>query len=149
MFFPHVTVAAVIEKDGRFLMVEETIGGGAVINQPAGHLEEGESLTEAVRREVLEETAWDIRPVALTGVYRWPQPERQRTWLRFNFIGEALRDTGAALDPDIDRTLWLTEEEIAALNERGRLRSPQVWRAVRDYRDGRRYPLELLADIGP
>ncbi|RTZ60170.1 MAG: NUDIX hydrolase [Gammaproteobacteria bacterium] len=147
MFFPHVTVAAVIEKDGKFLMVEETIGGLAVINQPAGHLEDNESLVDAVKREVLEETAWEFKPRHLLGVYRWPQPKKDRTWLRFNFTGEAVRDTGRALDPDIDRALWLPEQEIAALQQSGKLRSPQVWQAMRDYRAGKQYPLDLLVDL--
>ncbi len=147
MFFPHVTVAAVIEKDGKFLMVEETIGGKPVVNQPAGHLENGESLIDAVKREVLEETAWEITPLHLLGVYRWPQPEKNRTWLRFNFTGEAIRDTGQALDPDIDRALWLTESEIITLRDADKLRSPQVWQAMLDYRAGKQYPLDLLVDL--
>jgi len=147
MFFPHVTVAAVMEKDGKFLMVEETIGGQAVINQPAGHLEEHESLLDAVKREVLEETAWEFEPRHLLGVYRWPQPEKDRIWLRFNFTGEAVRDTGRALDPDIDRALWLTESEIISLHDAGKLRSPQVWRAMLDFRAGKQYPLDLLVDL--
>lgn len=147
MFFPHVTVAAVIEKDGKFLMVEETIDGKPVVNQPAGHLEADESLIDAVKREVLEETAWEIEPQELIGIYRWPQPEKDRAWLRFNFTGEAIRDTGLALDPDIDRTLWLPESKIAAMNTSGKLRSPQVWQAMLDYRAGKRYPLDMLADL--
>ena len=147
MLFPHVTVAAVIENNGRFLMVEETIGGETVINQPAGHLEDGESLIEAVRREVLEETAWEFEPRYLLGVYRWPQREKQRTWLRFNFTGAVIRNTGQALDPDIERALWLTENEIITLHEAGKLRSPQVWQAMLDYRAGKLYPLDLLVEL--
>ena len=80
-------------------------------------------------------------------MYRWPQREKQRTWLRFNFTGAVIRDTGQALDPDIERALWLTENEIITLREAGKLRSPQVWQAMQDYRAGKLYPLDLLVDL--
>lgn len=145
MFFPHVTVAAVVERDGRFLMVEENIGGRLVINQPAGHLEDDESLIAAVKREVQEETAWEVEPTGLIQVYRWRQAERDRTWLRFCFSAQTLRETNEPLDPDIERAVWMSEAEILGASERHR--SPQVAAAVRDYLNGQRFPLDLLQDI--
>lgn len=131
---PHVTVAAVIVHDGRYLMVEEAPDGHAVINQPAGHLEHGESLIEAVCREVLEETARTFTPNGLIGVYQWSPPARPRaTYLRFCFTGQVGdRDPAQALDPDILATHWLRRDEIA----RGRWepRSPLVLRCIDDAR---------------
>src|SRR5574343_794623 len=85
---PHVTVAAVVQRDGKFLLVEEETDAGLAFNQPAGHLEAGESLLEAVVREVREETAYDFRPRSLVGIYQWPHPEKGITYLRFAFAGE-------------------------------------------------------------
>ncbi|MGE5240457.1 MAG: NUDIX hydrolase [Bacteroidota bacterium] len=144
---PNVVVAAIVERDGKFLLVEERADGRLVLNQPAGHLDEGESLTDAVVRETLEETAWHFAPESLLGVYRWPHPTKGITYLRFAFIGQVTRhDPERALDRDIVRALWLTPEEIRA--ERARHRSPQVERCLNDYLAGRRYPLELLKDLG-
>jgi 8-oxo-dGTP pyrophosphatase MutT (NUDIX family) len=143
---PHVTVAAIAERQGALLFVEEAIAGRLVLNQPAGHWEEDESLIDAVRREVLEETGYGFAPEALTGIYRWDVPDRDLTYLRFVFAGEVgiapVRDT---LDRNILRTLWLSPEELAA--ERARLRSPMVLRCVQDYLAGRRFPLEILSEI--
>jgi ADP-ribose pyrophosphatase YjhB (NUDIX family) len=144
---PNVVVAAVVERDGRFLLVEERAEGQLVLNQPAGHLEDGESLVDAVVRETLEETAWHFEPQALLGVYRWPHPKKHVTYLRFAFIGTATRhDAARKLDDGIERALWLTHEEIIA--ERSRHRSPLLERCVDDYLTGRRYPLALLQDFG-
>ena len=143
---PHVTVATVAERDHRFLLVEErSTSGGLVLNQPAGHLEEGETLTHAVIRETLEESAWHFDPQGLVGLYRWTTP-RGRTYLRATFYG-TLRDhqPDQPLDDGIHRTLWLTREEIAA--QSSRLRSPMVLRCVDDYLAGHRYPLTLLRDL--
>lgn len=151
---PHVTVAAVVQREDRFLLVEERIAGELVINQPAGHLEPGESLIDAVIRETLEETAWRFVPEYLLGIYQWTQPETQpetlaeaqRCFLRFCFAGqcgEQLRDR--SLDEDIERTVWLTREELATR----RLRSPMVMHCVSDYLRGRRYPLDALTDLDP
>lgn len=119
-----------------------------MLNQPAGHLDEGESLVEAVIRETLEETAWHIEPQALLGVYRWPHPSKPITYLRFAFIAKALREEpGRALDTGIERALWLTPQEIRATQSRHR--SPQVQRCLDDYLAGTRYPLELLQDYAP
>lgn len=143
---PNVVVAAIIERDGKFLLVEEKADGKLVLNQPAGHLDEGESLMQAVVRETLEETAWHFTPEALLGIYRWPHPAKGVTYLRFAFTGRVTRhEENRALDNDIVRALWLSPEEIRA--ERARHRSPQVERCLNDYLAGRRYPLELLAEL--
>ncbi|HUW37966.1 MAG TPA: NUDIX hydrolase [Rhodocyclaceae bacterium] len=139
---PNVTVAAVIERDGRFLLVEEETPEGIRLNQPAGHLERGESLIAACIRETLEETAWHFVPTALVGIYLWPRPQGDITYLRFAFCGELGAHEERALDTGILRALWLTPEEIAAARERHR--SPLVMQCLADHRAGRRYPLELL-----
>jgi ADP-ribose pyrophosphatase YjhB (NUDIX family) len=146
-WIPHVTVAAIAEQHGALLLVEEAIHGQLVLNQPAGHWEDGESLVEAVQREVLEETGYEFTAEALVGIYRWDVPDRDLTYLRFVFAGsvgaEPVRDT---LDHSILRALWLTPEELAA--EHARLRSPMVMRCVRDYLAGRRFPIGILNEIG-
>lgn len=140
---PHVTVAAVAERRGQFLFVEERVSGQLVLNQPAGHLEPGESLVAAVIRETLEETAWHFRPDALVGVYLWRQPDNDKTFLRFTFAGTAVgHDEGRPLDDGIERAIWLTRKQIA--RQRPQLRSPMVERGVDDYLAGRRIPLSLL-----
>ena len=145
---PNVVVAAVAERDGKFLLVEEETDGKLVLNQPAGHLDQGETLLDAVIRETLEETAWHFVPEALLGVYRWPHPTRGVTYLRFAFTGHVNgQDARRKLDSGIHRALWLTPEEIR--RERARHRSPQVERAVNDYLCGRRYPLDLLKEYEP
>lgn len=143
---PSVTVAAVIEHDGRFLLVEEESGGERVYNQPAGHWEPGETLVEACIRETLEESACRFAPDALVGIYRWHAPNVDTTFLRFTFCGELLgEDAGRALDPDILRTVWLRPEELRELAPRHR--SPLVLRCVEDYLAGKRYALDLLTHI--
>ncbi|WP_298134833.1 NUDIX hydrolase [Acidiferrobacter sp.] len=139
----HVTVAAIVKRDQRFLLVEETVAGRLVLNQPAGHLERHESLVQAVVRETLEETAWEFIPRALLGVYHY-EGASGVTYVRFAIIG----DVGAyqqdrALDAGIHQALWLTRTELMArvADHRG----PQVRRAVEDYESGRRYPLDVLA----
>lgn len=143
---PNVVVAAVAERDGRFLLVEEEADGARVLNQPAGHLDEGESLLDAVVRETLEETAWHFEPQALLGVYRWVHPDKGVTYMRFAFAGRVTRhESNRKLDDGIVRALWLTPDEIRA--ERARHRSPLIERCVNDFLDGRRYPLSLIQDI--
>lgn len=143
---PRITVAAVLERDGRFLMVEESIDGRLLLNQPAGHLEDHETVTAAVVREVREETAWEFEPRALVGIYRWRQDDSGSTFFRFCFTGELLRHhAGQALDPDIARTLWLTAGQFAETANRHR--SPLVGRCLEDYLKGSRFPLETLTDI--
>ncbi|MBU6491860.1 MAG: NUDIX hydrolase [Burkholderiales bacterium] len=143
---PHVTVAAVIERDGRFLLVEEQTPDGLQLNQPAGHLESGESLLQAVVRETREETARTFEPEALLGIYqaRGNTPQNQEvTYLRFAFVGRVGDPlAGQALDDGIVRTLWATPEQIRA--ERARHRSPLLMQCVDDYLRGQRYPLELI-----
>jgi 8-oxo-dGTP pyrophosphatase MutT (NUDIX family) len=147
-FRPAVTVAAVIERDGRYLLVEEHTPEGLRLNNPAGHLEPGESLLQAVVRETLEETACRFEPQALVGVYlarlQRVATGEDVTYLRFAFcgtVGES--DPGRKLDEDIVRTLWLTPDEIESSAERHR--SPLLRRCIADHRAGRRYPLELLS----
>ncbi|NLF53087.1 MAG: NUDIX hydrolase [Thauera phenolivorans] len=140
---PNVTVAAVIERDGRFLLVEEHTPQGLQLNQPAGHLEEGESLLEATVRETLEETAHDFVPDYLVGIYQWPTPARDITYLRFAFggrLGEEI--AGRRLDDGIVRALWLTPGEVRASTARHR--SPLILQCVEDWLSGRRYPLALI-----
>jgi 8-oxo-dGTP pyrophosphatase MutT (NUDIX family) len=140
---PNVTVAAVIERDGRFLLVEEETADGLRFNQPAGHLDEGESLLEAVARETFEETAHRFVPRFLVGIYQWRRPAGDVTYLRFAFGGEVTgHDPGQALDEGILRALWLAPDELARRRERHR--SPLVAQCIADYLAGRRYPLELI-----
>ncbi len=143
---PRVTVAAVIEQDGRFLLVEEETANGLALNQPAGHLDEHESLLQGAARETLEETAYTFRPEFLVGVYLWQAQEKELTYLRFAFAGTVLgHDPARALDTGIVRALWLTPEEIAEQAQRHR--SPLVQRCVDDYRAGRRHSLDLLHHV--
>lgn len=139
---PNVTVAAIAENDGCFLLVEEEADNLVVFNQPAGHLEKGESLIDAVKREVLEETAWEFRPEYLVGVYQYPNPLVDITYLRFCFAGTCNRKHDKPLDEGIIRAVWFTPEEIEARQER--LRSPMVTRCLKDYLAGKRYPLDML-----
>jgi ADP-ribose pyrophosphatase YjhB (NUDIX family) len=139
----HVTVAAIVERDGRFLLVEEETADGLRFNQPAGHLDEGESLVEACTRETLEETAHRFTPEQLIGVYQWPRPGGEITYVRFAFAGTLGEQVvGRALDAGILRAVWMTRDEIAATQERHR--NPLVLRCVDDYLAGQRYPLDLI-----
>ena len=140
---PHVTVAALIEKDGRYLLVEEQTEEGLMFNQPAGHLEPGESLVAGTQREVLEETAYEFHPSHLVGVYSWRHPARDITYLRFAFTGKlGMHHAERALDEGIVRAAWMTPEEIHA--SRSRHRSPLVVRCMEDHLRGIRAPLDLL-----
>jgi ADP-ribose pyrophosphatase YjhB (NUDIX family) len=144
---PSVTVAAVIERDGRFLMIEEETAEGLRINNPAGHLDPGETPAEGCAREALEETAWHFRPTQLLGVYvsRFQRAATGEdiTYLRFAFTGELLdEEQGRALDFGIVRTLWMTAEELRATADRHR--SPLVLRCMEDYLKGIRYPLAAV-----
>jgi 8-oxo-dGTP pyrophosphatase MutT (NUDIX family) len=145
---PSVTVAAVVEQGGRFLLVEEDTADGLRLNNPAGHLDPHESPHQAVVRETLEETAHPFTPTALVGVYlsRFERPALglDVTYLRFAFAGTVgERIAGRALDTGIHRTLWLTADEMRA--EHARMRSPLVLRCLDDFLAGRRYPLELVS----
>jgi len=125
-------------------VVEETQNGTAVINQPAGHLDQGESLLDAVVRETLEETAWHFTPEALTGIYRWVHPHKDRTYLRFCFCGQVHdHSPERALDEGIIAAHWLSRKEML----KRPLRSPMVLRGVDDYLAGQRAPLSFCADV--
>lgn len=142
---PHATVAAIVEKDGKFLMVEEDVNGEIVYNQPAGHLEPEESLIDAVIRETQEETAWKFTPEALVGVYLWPQPNTDRTFLRFAFCGTCSdHQTEQELDEGIMQALWMSKEE---LQNSKKLRSPMVIKNIDDYLAGQRFPLDILTTV--
>lgn len=144
---PDLTVAAVVERNGEFLLVEERVGSHMVFNQPAGHVERGEQLIDAVIRETLEETAWNFVPHALIGVYLWDQLDRQRSYLRFAFTGEiTTHDPHRPLDRGIERTLWMNREQVRS--RASQLRSPMVLTCIDDYLAGQRYPLDLLKCIG-
>jgi 8-oxo-dGTP pyrophosphatase MutT (NUDIX family) len=142
---PDVTVACVVERDGRFLLVEEETGDGLRLNQPAGHLEPNESIVDAVVRETLEETAYDFAPNQLTGIYRWTTSAGSLSYLRFTFSGQLGKHyPERPLDTGILRTLWLSRDEILASSDRHR--SPLVVRCVEDYLAGRRYAIDALID---
>ena len=143
---PDVTVAAIAERDGRFLVVEERINRRLLFNQPAGHVEHGETLLAAVVREAREETAWRFDPQALLGIYLWRNPNSRREILRVAFTGSvADHDAAQRLDRGIIGTHWLTLEDLAARQER--LRSPLVLRCVHDYLAGQRHPLDGIAQL--
>jgi 8-oxo-dGTP pyrophosphatase MutT (NUDIX family) len=143
---PNVTVAAVVERDGCFLLVEEETTDGVRFNQPAGHLDEGESLIAACVRETLEETAYAFEPTTLVGIYQWPRPQGDLTYLRFAFAGKVgAHDPARRLDDGILRAVWLSLAEIEACVERHR--SPLVLQCIRDYLAGRRFPLDLICSF--
>jgi 8-oxo-dGTP pyrophosphatase MutT (NUDIX family) len=143
---PEITVAAVTETDGRFLVVEERINRRLVFNQPAGHVEHGESLLTAVVREVREETAWGFEPQALLGVYLWRNPASGRSTMRFAFTGKVMdHDAAQPLDLGIVRTHWLSRTDL--MEREPRLRSPLVLRCIEDYLGGSRSPLEPVARL--
>jgi 8-oxo-dGTP pyrophosphatase MutT (NUDIX family) len=143
IWLPHVVVAAIVERDGTFLLVEEHTAEGLRLNQPAGHWERGETLIEAVRREALEETAHHIEPTALLGCYTTHYAQRDITYLRFAYICSVSGfDADRALDTGIVRAVWLTPDEIAASLVPHR--SPLVMRCVQDYLAGRRFPLDFV-----
>jgi 8-oxo-dGTP pyrophosphatase MutT (NUDIX family) len=140
---PSTTVAAVVERNGRFLLVEEAIDGALVLNQPAGHLDPGESLVAACRREVLEETAHHFVPTALVGIYRWHYAPADVTFLRFCFRGGIEGVDERPLDKQIVALHWLSREELLA--RRTAHRSPLVQRCVDDYLAGRQFPLDVFS----
>jgi len=143
---PDITVASIIEQDGRFLMVEEIASGLRVINQPAGHLERGETLQQAAVRETLEETAWNIHAESVVGVYLWQNPANGRSFLRITFAGRCIaHEPWRGLDEGICSALWMSRDEI--VRQASHLRSPMVLRCLDDYLRGQRYPLEMLRYI--
>jgi len=142
LVLPHLVVAVVVVRDGKLLFVEEDTGGERVLNQPAGHVEPGETLEAAARREALEETGWEVKPDAIVGIYRWTS-DAGTPYLRVAFAAEAVRhDAGRALDPDILATHWLAPSQLG-----GRaLRSPLVQATVDDWCAGVRLPLARLRE---
>ena len=138
---PRATVAVICEKNGHFLMVEENVQGRTRFNQPAGHLEDRESMVDAAVRECREETAYVFQPQALVGLYRWRNDESGDTFLRATFCGGCSGpEAGLALDDDIT-----AHDEIRTRGQE--LRSPLVLRSLEDYISGKRYPLEILVDV--
>jgi 8-oxo-dGTP pyrophosphatase MutT (NUDIX family) len=140
---PHITVATIVEDNGRFLMVEELKGGRAVLNQPAGHLDPNETLTEAAVRETLEETGWDVEATGIVGIYLYTAPSNGVTYQRVCFIAKALKHhPDYQLDEGILRARWLTRDELIAL--RDDWRSELIIRCIDDYLAGQRHSLELI-----
>ncbi|MFO1318994.1 MAG: NUDIX hydrolase [Burkholderiales bacterium] len=141
----HVTVAAIVERDGRFLVVEEETMDGLRINQPAGHLESDESIPDGVVRETIEESGYRVTPECVVGIYRWAPPGRDLVYVRFALAARVTgHDPHRPLDKGILRALWLTRTELQACSERHR--SPLVMRCVTDYLAGHRHPLDLLVN---
>jgi 8-oxo-dGTP pyrophosphatase MutT (NUDIX family) len=143
---PTVTVATVVEREGRYLLIEEKTRHGLRLNQPAGHVEAGESLVSAAARETLEEAAWRVDPTALVGVYQWGSEPMGATFVRFTFAAAPrLHEPDRPLDDGIVRAMWMSYEDIASRREAHR--SPLVMRSIEDYRAGKRWPLGLIANL--
>lgn len=142
MWKPHATVACVIEQDGKFLMVEEESHGEIVINQPAGHLEDAETVIEGALREVMEETAWQVEITHFIGFYIYHPPQTDSTYHRYCFAATPIKELDQPLDTDIIRTRWLSYDDLKS--GAYTLRSPLVLSAVEDYLAGKRYPLDII-----
>ncbi len=143
---PNATVAAIIEQNGKFLLVEEETDRGNRFNQPAGHLEDDETLLEAVVRETMEESAYEFMPEKLLGIYQWKHTHNKTTYLRFAFIGKVGKHYPTqALDTGIIQALWMSIDEI---REKAHLmRSDQVLCCIEDYLAGKSYPLEVITNL--
>ena len=143
---PEITVAAIAEQNGRFLTIEERVRGKLVLNQPAGHLENHETLAEAASRECFEESGWHFEPSHLCGIYTWRHPAKDVTIVRFAFCGRAHSfDPEAKLDDGIERSLWMTPDEL--FERADRLRSPMVAQAIHDFAKGLTYPLDMFTSV--
>jgi 8-oxo-dGTP pyrophosphatase MutT (NUDIX family) len=145
---PDLTVAAIVQRDDRFLIVEERIRSRLVFNQPAGHVEDGESILDAVVRETLEETAWHFQPRHLLGLYVWRNAETGHSFLRVAISGEvSAHEPQRALDKPVLAAHWLSREQLRA--QPSRLRSPLVLACIDDHLAGRRHELSALSHLGP
>ena len=145
-FKPNTTVAAIIEQNGKFLLVEEQTDRGNRFNQPAGHLEDNETLIQAVIRETMEEAAYEFTPQALLGVYQWKHTHNDTTYLRFAFIGKVgVHFPMQALDDGIVQAVWMSVDEMR--DKANLMRSPQVLTCVEDYLAGKRYPLQVVTHL--
>lgn len=145
---PHVTVACVVANGDRYLMVEEEVGGRIVYNQPAGHLDEGESLLQAAVRETREETGWTVEPTHLIGVHQWRSSEHGDVIVRFSFAAKPVsHDPQLELDTGIRKALWLTRREITELE--GSLRSPMILLSIDDWLGGQRLSLSAVVSLMP
>lgn len=142
---PRSTVAAIVELDNRFLMVEEMIQGERIFNQPAGHLEEQERFVDAVKRETLEETGWTVEPTDLLGLYVYQTKDRSLTFHRVCFVAKAVQQVpDAKLDSEILAVHWMTRDEVA--QRKSQLRSDLVLSCIDDYLAGVRYPMDIIQD---
>lgn len=142
---PDVTVATIVPRDGKFLLVEETVRGELVLNQPAGHLEANESLHDAACRETLEETGWTVELDGLVAIYQWANGAGEH-FVRFTFAARSIsHDANRRLDDGIVRACWLGRDEIAA--RQAQLRSPMVLRGIDDHISGRCFPLDAVIAI--
>lgn len=139
---PHATVAVVVEKEGRYLLVKELSNGDVVYNQPAGHIEEDESIFDAAIRETLEESGWEVELKSITGLYTYKAPSNGVTYYRICFEAKAIRKVTDALDSDILSEHWFSYDEINQLENK--LRSPLVKTCIDDFRSNKRYPLSLI-----
>lgn len=143
---PNTTVAAVVEREGKFLLVEELTTEGIRLNQPAGHLEDNETMLQAVIRETFEETAYLYKPQSLLGIYQWRHPGKNITYMRFAFIGTVSNhDPLQKLDEGIIRAVWMSAEEIRASTITHR--STQVLTCIEHYLAGQRFPLSVLTHL--
>ncbi|MDO9452388.1 MAG: NUDIX hydrolase [Stagnimonas sp.] len=147
-WMPHVTVATVVERNGRFLLIEEEVNGDTVINQPAGHWEEGETFMQAAVRETLEETGWKVEITGLVGIYEYKPPELDYAFVRFAFSAKPIEhDPNRVLDEGIRRWFWMNQNELR--QEIYRHRSPMVQQCVEDYWTVKRWPLSLITHQTP
>jgi 8-oxo-dGTP pyrophosphatase MutT (NUDIX family) len=143
---PNTTVAAIIERNGKFLLVEEKTDRGNRFNQPAGHLEDGETLIAAVIRETMEESAYEFTPEFLLGIYHWKHSHNDTTYLRFAFIGKGgVHYPMQELDDGIVQAVWMDVDEMR--DKANLMRSPQVLQCVEDYIAGKRYPLQVVTHL--
>ncbi len=143
---PHLTVAAVIERDGKFLMVEEQADGNTVYNQPAGHVENNETIYDAVIREVNEETAWDFVPEYIVGLYKWRKADIDRTFVRICFAGAVSNhQLSQQLDEGILSANWISQTELMAMDNK-KMRSPMVRQCIDDFNQGKHFPLDLITE---